>query len=118
MNEESTPGTAEFVSVQVAPEVDGLSADGHARYRTPYPVVIREDGHVGNQSFWQGHTRHAIGFQKDLAKMRIDLFWADAFKDPEQMVGMYLVTDNADGNWGVHRTAVVSATRMVLDADF
>lgn len=100
------------IMVQPAQYVDQIK-DGHEMTKLPYPLVIGEDGLIGQQDLWRGNPFRAIGFQKDLAVQQIDLRWVDALKDPQTMLGMYLITSSADGTWGVHETAIVRAE--VLD---
>jgi hypothetical protein len=94
--------------IQNAPAVDGIDADGHERTKLPYPFFVDGDGKIGRQDFWQGDPGRVVGFQKDLAVMQIDLRWAEAVGDLWQAVGMYLVTENSHGQYGVHLTAVQS----------
>lgn len=98
-----------FIRIQPAPRIDNISDDGHAFTQLPYPYLVNEAGEVQAQEFWQGTVSRVIGFQKDLAKQTIDLWWRDAFQNPESIVGMYLVTSDNRGNWAVHDTAMQSA---------
>lgn len=86
--------------------------DGHQMAKLPYPFFVSENGSVGSQDFWQGDPCKVIGFQKDLAVHRIDLWWKDAVGDPQQAVGMYLVTADDKGGWGVHSTAIDSVQQL------
>ncbi len=72
----------------------------------PYPFFVRESGLVDRQDFWMGKVLRIIGFQKDLNKMVIDLWWSDAVKNPEQATGMYVVTADNKNNWGVYRSPI------------
>lgn len=65
----------------------------------PYPFHVGEDGMVGRQEFWRGDPKAVLGFQRDIDLMMVDLFWADAVADPEQMVGMFPVFTTSDGRW-------------------
>ena len=77
---------------------------------------MNEEGQVGNQEFWQGNPVRVVGFQKDLARHQIDLWWTDAYEAPEKIVGMYLVAVDNQSNMGVYDTAIVSAEIMPVDA--
>lgn len=80
--------------------------DGHEMTKLPYPYFVAEDGTVGQQDFWDGDPVRVIGFQRDLAVQQIDLWWKDAVTDPQRVVGMYLVSESAEGVWGVHQMAI------------
>lgn len=96
------------VTVQPAPFVDFVTEDGHECYKTPYPYSIDAEGFVQFQDFWQGYVYRAIGFSRDLNVPSIEVFWADAFANPELGIGLYLVTSDDEGNWGTHRTPIES----------
>jgi hypothetical protein len=96
--------------VQPASYVDQI-IDGQEFTKQPYPYFVEEDGSVQRQDFWQGSVARVIGFQRDLAVQTIDLLWAAAVKsDPECLTGLYLVTEDSDGRWSTHNTAVESVT--------
>lgn len=97
-----------LIKLQPEPFTDQITEDGHELTKLPYPFAADETGAVHNQSLWQGHVTRVIGFQKDLAKQQIDLWWRDVVKDPQQAVGMYLVTADQHGVWGSHQTAIGS----------
>jgi hypothetical protein len=102
-----------LVKLQPAPFVDAISVDGHVGTKLPYPFFVTEAGDVEGQDFWRGDPLQVVGFQRDLAVQRIDLWWVDAVKDPQKAVRMYLVTTDANGGMGVHQTAI--ATVEVLE---
>jgi hypothetical protein len=111
-----TERTPQMVTkIQMAPEIDGidLTDDGkiHSRSRLPYPFYVNDDGFVQLQDFWQGYVYKVIGFQNHPAIQRIDLWWSNV-KDPSEIVGKYLVTSDADGNWGTFPTAVTTAEKV------
>lgn len=93
--------------IQPAAYTDQIK-DGHQMTKLPYPFYADEDGTIGQQDLWQGDPSRVIGFQRDLAKNQIDLWWADAVKNTDQVVGMYLVTEDKAGHYGVHQTAITS----------
>lgn len=60
--------------------------------KLPYPFHVAEDGGlVEDQDFWQGDPYRVLGFQNDEDVQRVDLWWADAVKDPESIVGRFPV---------------------------
>lgn len=89
----------QVITLQPASFVDQV-IDGREFYKKPYPLSIDADGYVQFQDFWQGTYFRVIGFQCDPDVYSIDLFWEDAFADPESIVGLYLVTSDDDGKWG------------------
>lgn len=97
------------IRIQPGPYTDHLTDDGHELTKLPYPFFVNEEtGAVGRQEFWQGTVLRVVGFQKDLARHEIDLWWEGAVKDPQRAVGMYVVTTDSEGGMGVHPTAVSS----------
>ena len=72
----------------------------------PYPFYVRENGLVDRQDFWRGKVLRIIGFQRDLNKMTVDLFWSDAVKDPSKATGMHVVAADNKNNWGVYRSPI------------
>lgn len=93
------------ITLQPSPRVDNI-VDGIEMTQLPYPFHVDADtGDVGRQDFWRGDPARVVGFQKDLAVQRIDLWWRDAVKNPEQVVGMYVVTAGTSG-LGVHVLAI------------
>ena len=95
--------------IQLAERPDAMSEDGHIGYQLPWPVIAYADGFVwGAHAHWCGSVTRVIGFQKDMAKQTIDLDWPGFLLDPQQAVGMYLVTSDKNGTWGTHDTAVSS----------
>lgn len=59
-----------------------------------------------NQDFWRGNPLRAIGFQRDLARHEVDVWWDEVVGDPQKAVGLYLVSTDAKGGMGVHDTAI------------
>lgn len=104
-----------ILRVQPAAYVDQI-IDGHELTKQPYPYFVEEDGSVQYQDFWQGTVKRVVGFQRDLSVRTIDLLWSAAVRsDLECLIGLYLVTEDADGQWSTHNTAVESVT--VVDAE-
>jgi hypothetical protein len=102
-----------YYTIQPAPHVDHITEDGTELTKLPYPYHTDQDGAIQRQDFWQGNPLRVVGFQKDLSVQQVDLWWKDALKDPQQAVGMYLVTQDKDGNCSSHNTAVESITPVV-----
>jgi hypothetical protein len=92
--------------IQPAPRIDMITDDGHVGTQLPYPIHADNKGGVEFPEIHAGHVVRIIGFQKDLAVKQIDLSWSEAQKHPDQVVGMYLVSSDSEGTWGVHDTAV------------
>lgn len=100
-----------LVTLQQNPRIDNISDDGHAMSQLPYPYHVNEKGEVQQQDFWQGRITLVVGFQKDLAVHRIDVYWDEVWETPEKAVGLYVVTSDGRGNWGVHDTAIRDAVK-------
>lgn len=96
--------------VQPAPRIDNLTADGRELTQLPYPLFVSEDGSVGRQDFWDGRILRVVGFMRDLAVQQVDLYWKDAYADPQAAVGMYVVAVDASGGMFNLDTAVESIT--------
>jgi hypothetical protein len=103
-----------YLKLQEAPQTDNITEDGHVGAKLPWPVVADEEGTVVVPSSLLGMAG-VVGFQRDLAVMHIDLLWKDAFADPQKTVGMYLVSSNTEGNWGVSLSAVDHVEVLQLD---
>lgn len=80
----------------------------------PYPIHADNKGGVAVPEIHGGKVIRIIGFQKDLAVQQIDLWWADAQKNPDKVPGMYLVSSDSEGTYGVHDTAVETFEKVVL----
>lgn len=101
-----------YLRIQEAPQTDLITADGVVGSKLPWPVVADcEDAHVVVPSSLLKMKR-VVGFQRDLAVMHVDLRWRDAVADPQQAVGMYMVSENTDGTYQVNITAVDTAEIM------
>ena len=65
----------------------------------PYPYHVNaRTGDVGRQEFWRGEPVAILGFQNDADVQTMDLLWEDAAKDPDSIVGKYVVMVNANGS--------------------
>lgn len=96
------------IKFQPSEYTDHMTEDGHEMTKLPWPIVA-EPGEIYGYvvgDHWMGSVTKVIGFQKDLAVHRIDVHWTDVVKDPQQAVGMYIVTTDKDGNMAVHETAI------------
>ena len=77
--------------------------------RLPYPYFVDEEtGLIGRQDFWKGYPYQLVGFAENPRAGEIDLWWAEAVQDPDQVSGMYPVTIDADGEISTHRLEVAS----------
>jgi hypothetical protein len=100
--------------IQPASRIDNLTAHGDVGLQRPYPVYADNKGNVEFQRSFRGRVTRVVGFQKDLAVQQIDLSWSEAQKNPDKVVGMYLVTADSKGDLGVHDTAVETFEEVVL----
>lgn len=100
-----------FIALQQASVVDRITSDGTELTQLPYPFFVDEKGNVGRQDFWRGRPRAVVGFQKDLARHRVDIFWKQVVENPDLAVGKYIVTVDDGGQMSVHMSAVESATK-------
>lgn len=87
--------------------------DGHELTQLPYPVIAWADGHVAGPST----LARIVGFERDLAKQQVDLWWKDTLADPQQAIGMYLVTVDVSGGMAVHMHAVQSVDVFEVEAE-
>lgn len=76
----------------------------------PYPLHVTEGGEVLRQDFWKGDPARVIGFAARVDVRSIDLYWSDAWTEPERAVGMYPVTADAEGGWATLTVAVEAVT--------
>lgn len=97
-----------ILTVQPAASTDQITEDGTELTRLPYPFHCDKDGNVQRQDFWRGKPLRVVGFAADLAVHKVDLRWREAFDVPTRALGMYVVSQNADGSVFTHLTAVES----------
>lgn len=95
-----------LIRLQPAAYTDQISDDGYEMTKLPYPFWVRWDGTMANLN--PPYT-NLLGFQADLAKQQIDLWWNEARDDPGKAIGMYAVTQDEKGGIAVHGTAIDSA---------
>lgn len=84
---------------------DGAIVEGK---KTPYPFAVLEDGSVDGQDFWRGDPAGIVGFQNDENVQKVDLWWADAAKDPDSIVGKFAVMRTSDGGMYTYTLAIES----------
>lgn len=99
-----------IITLQPAPRTDHITADGTELTQLPYPFHVAADGTVQRQDFWHGNPKSVVGFAHDPSVQRVDLWWDDAVKDPQQAVGKYVVTRDDKGGMAVHVIAIESVT--------
>ena len=103
-----------IITLQPSAYTDQLTDDGTELTKLPYPFhVDAETGNVERQDLWQGKPRRVIGLQHDISKRQVDLWWDKAVNDPQQVVGMYIITQDDDGSIATHLSAVANV--VVLD---
>lgn len=86
--------------------------EGH---RLPYPFHAYEDGLIHRQAFWRGKPRRIIGFSDTPNPGKVDLWWRDAVKDPQQAIGKYVITQDVGGGMATHQTAIQSVEVIEVD---
>lgn len=100
---------ARIITLQPSSVVDRITEDGTELTRLPYPYHVTEDGDVLGQDFWRGEPEAVIGFQRDAAVQKVDLWWDEAVADPQRAVGMYPVL-REHGNLSTLLIAIASVT--------
>lgn len=101
------------VRLQLSSQIDNIVL-GEEQTKLPYPFFIGRDGLIRNQDLWKGSPYKAVGFQKDLAKQQVDLWWnAWDWRDPA-VIGMYLITADLAGNFATHVSALEAVDIMDL----
>lgn len=99
-----------IITLQPSRITDRLCDDGEELQMQPYPFAVRADGEV--VSTW-AHGLRAIGLAQRCDRQQVDLWWRDVVADPQRAVGMYLVTENADGGLAMNVVAIESVTVQV-----
>jgi hypothetical protein len=72
----------------------------------PYPFFADETGAVQRQDFWRGRVATVIGFAVDHDRHQIDIPWSKAIELQPLVVGTYLVTADAEGQFSTHAAAI------------
>lgn len=75
--------------------------------KLPYPFHVAYDGRVGRQDYWHGDPQHVIGFAARYDVPSVDLSLAEAVRDPQAAVGMYLVAADHAGGWATRAPAIM-----------
>lgn len=101
-----------IITLQPSDRTDYITEDGTELTQRPYPFVVLDNGDVLNGE--AVNTKRAVGFTNDLAREQIDLWWRDAVKDPQRVVGKYLVTQDARGTYAVHNCAIMTVTEQEI----
>lgn len=95
------------ITIQPSEYVDAIAPGGTEMTRLPYPFhVTAEDGMVQRQDFWRGRVEQVIGFVAAPDSQKFVLTWSQAVKRPFEMIGKYVVTSDAEGNWSTHLSAI------------
>jgi hypothetical protein len=95
----------EIVVFQPAPHVDNI-VDGEEMTQRPYPFAVDATGAV----IGRRDMVALIGAVADPARQQIDIHSPELLADPQQAVGMYLITSDGAGKWSTHVTAIETAT--------
>jgi hypothetical protein len=99
----------DMIVLQPASRVDNLTSDGTELCQRPFPFLVDGLGLVQRQDFWSAvGVYRVVGFQRDLAVQRLDVSWFEVNHVLVKAVGLYVVTADAKGNYGVHDTAIES----------
>lgn len=112
MTDTTSPQQFTYLHMQEGGIIDGMSEDFTVRSRLPWPVTCSLDGTVTVPS--SALMRRVVGFQRDLAVQQVDVWLKDAFADPSQVIGMYIVTEDLNGGYQHGMTAVSSAEIWTL----
>lgn len=100
-----------YLHIQEAPITDNITDDGHVGAKLPWPVTADKDGTIVVPSSLLG-MRLAVGFAKDLAVHEVNVSWAEAFADPQKVIGMYLVSLSTNEVMGASVSAVDSVEML------
>lgn len=77
----------------------------------PYPFhVDAQTGDINRQDFWKGRPHRVIGFVADPDAFTVDVPWAEVPADPQRVVGMHVITEDADCTWNTWDAPVESVT--------
>lgn len=104
----------DIITLQPSARTDHITDDGTELQQLPYPFHVDEHAHVLRQDFWRGRVARVIGFTDRPEPGNITVTWSEAWADPAQVVGKYLVTADDVDQWSTHVSAIQSATRHEL----
>lgn len=95
---------------QPSDHTDNMTGDGIEMTKRPYPIAaLRNTAEVVSGGASTQHLTVA-GFADDLFVQRVDHRWSEVVKDPQAMVGKYLVTRDGNGKYATHTGAIMSVT--------
>lgn len=72
----------------------------------PYPFFADESGAVQRQDFWRGRVATIIGFTLEPGRQEINITWPQALAAPAKVIGTYLVTADAEGQFSTHTNPI------------
>ena len=104
----------DIITIQPSAQTDHITEDGTELQKLPYPFHVNERGEIQRQDFWQGRVLRVIGFQRDLARHEIDIWWNEVWAEPDRALNNYVVTLDSDGGMAVHTGAISRAERGVI----
>jgi hypothetical protein len=93
---------------QPSDRTDHITEDGTELTQRPYPFAVFDNGDIVNAEVVG--TQRTVGLACDLAVTHVDVWWRDVVKDPQQAVGKYLITQDANGNYATQTCAIMSVT--------
>jgi hypothetical protein len=112
--------TVTLLTIQNAPVVDHISADGQEYTQLPYPFHVAPSGLIQQQDFWRGKVAKVIGFQNSAFEQRIDLWWSELLWDEfleGKIRGKYLVVADDKGSMSNFTSPVDTATYIEVPKD-
>ena len=102
--------TVSIVTLQPAPRTDHITEDGTELQQLPYPFHVDPSGAIERQDFWRGIAAAVVGFVADPYRQEVDRYWEEVRDDPQQVVGMYVVTADGEGGMGTWPIAIDTVT--------
>lgn len=79
--------------------------------KLPYPFHVEADtGLVTRQDFWNGDPYAIVGFQNKDDVQQVDLWWDDAARNPDSIVGKFAVMTKRGGGLYTYTLAIESVT--------
>jgi hypothetical protein len=109
-----------LIQIQPEPVIDNIWGlkEGRIAFgeQLPYPFAVKENGDVDGQDFWQGDPAVVVGFQNDEEIQRVDLWWHDAVKDPQSIVGKFPVMRTDKGRLYTYTVKIESVQVFEVSA--